>query len=61
MTTMVEIAGNRYEVRRRGESREIKVEGVWMDAVDFVNMIATAEENAELALFAVKKARRVKP
>jgi len=41
---IIEIAGNRYEVRRVGNSRQIKVNGGWMDSAAFIETLIDRNE-----------------
>lgn len=54
---VIQLNGNNYEVRVKGNRRQVKVEGKWIDAYDFVDLLADNRRWSELGGLALMMAK----
>jgi hypothetical protein len=48
MKNMIEIAGNRYEVRVINGERQVKLDGKWIPAMKFIDALQEREQTEQL-------------
>jgi hypothetical protein len=49
----IEVSGYKYEVRRRGKSRQVLLGGDWLDSGDFVNKLAELKASQQIDQLAI--------
>ena len=61
LPTYIMLCGNSYEVRKQGETRQVRVNGEWIAAIDFPNWLLKENRHDEWAKLVIYGATKQKP